>query len=53
MSKTERDKVIAQVVKFLYDARANTWNVQDKGVLVAAVKLQLQERAARAAHRLH
>ena len=41
--KTERDQVIQQIVEILYKAQASSWSVQDKGVLVAAVKLQLQE----------
>ena len=42
--KQERDKVIAAIVDKLYQAGANKWTVQDKGVLLAAIKLQLQER---------
>ena len=45
-SKQERDRVIQQVVGLLYEAGAYNWPVQDKGVLTAAVKLQLQENAA-------
>ena len=45
-SKEERDQVIQQVVGLLYEAGAHNWPVQDKGVLSAAVKLQLQENAA-------
>jgi hypothetical protein len=44
MTKQERDKVIQEIVKTLADAKANEWSVQDKGVLVAAVKLQLQQQ---------
>jgi hypothetical protein len=38
------DTVIAAIVKLLYDEGAMTWDVQDKGALVAAVKLQLSEK---------
>lgn len=44
LSKEHRDQIIAQVVSILYQAKAHAWPVQDKGVLVAAIKLQLQER---------
>ena len=43
-SKEQRDRIIAQVVQILYQAQANRWPVQDKGVLLAAIKLQLAER---------
>lgn len=43
-NKQERDNVIQQVITLLYQAGTRRWSVQDKGVLVAAVKLQLQER---------
>lgn len=36
--------VIAAVVRILFAAGASRWSVQDKGNLVAAVKLQLSER---------
>ena len=39
---------IAQVVKTLYDAGAYKWTIQDKGTLLAAIKLQLQEKPSRA-----
>lgn len=42
-SKEERDRIIQEIVRILYDNKAYTWTVQDKGVLVAAVKLQLSE----------
>jgi len=45
-TKEERDKLIAEIVRTLYDRKANTWSVQDKGVLVAAIKLQLEEKPA-------
>ena len=38
------DEVIAEIVARLYEVRAFDWSVQDKGALLAAVKLQLQER---------
>jgi len=38
------EQVAAKIVKMLYDERANTWSIQEKGVLMAAIKLQLQER---------
>jgi len=41
----ERDKVIREVVRVLYAAGAHMWSVHDKGVLLAAVKLQLREQA--------
>lgn len=43
--KEEVDRVIRKVVKALYDAKANKWSVQDKGALLAAIKLQLSEGA--------
>ena len=43
--KTERDEVIQQVVQILHDVGADRWSVQDKGVLLSAIKLQLQESA--------
>jgi len=38
------EDVAAQVVKILYEAKAAEWTVQDKGVFLAAVKLQLAEQ---------
>lgn len=43
-TKEERDQLISEIVRTLYDRKAHTWSVQDKGVLVAAVKLQLEEK---------
>jgi hypothetical protein len=43
--KTSRDKVIQQVVGTLQKEGAHLWSVQDKGVLLGAIKLQLQEGA--------
>ena len=40
----DTDKVIQKVIKLLYDSGANGWSVQDKGALLAAVKLQLVEK---------
>ena len=42
--KKNRDRVIGQIVKLLYDEAACLWSVQDKGVLMAAIKLQLEEK---------
>jgi len=47
-TKQKRDKVIAAIVDALYRAKANEWSVQDKGVLMAAIKLQLVERKGNA-----
>jgi len=47
-TQEERDALIARIVKMLYEARANRWSVQDKGVLMAAIKLQLQEKERQA-----
>ena len=38
------DEVIAEIVARLYEVKAFDWSVQDKGALLAAVKLQLQEK---------
>lgn len=43
-TKDERNQVINEILRVLYERKANTWSVQDKGVLVAAVKLQLEEQ---------
>ena len=43
-SKEDRDRVIQEIISKLYDARAQAWSIQDKGVLVAAIKLQLEEK---------
>ena len=43
-SREERDRVISKVVKLIYNAGANSWPVADKGLLAAAVKMQLQEK---------
>ena len=43
-TKEERDRLIGEVVRFLYENGMNKWPVQDKGVLVGAIKLQLEEK---------
>ena len=45
VAKAKRDRIIGEIVEILFEAGANRWGVQDKGVLLAAVKLQLRERA--------
>lgn len=40
----DMESVTAAVVKMLYDAKAYDWSIQDKGVFIAAVKLQLAEK---------
>ncbi len=42
--KKTPEEVTAQVVKTLFDAGAPGWSVQDKGILLAAVKQQLAEK---------
>ena len=46
MPKTP-EELTAQIVRLLYENGAPQWAVRDKGVLVAAVKLQLSERVQR------
>jgi len=46
MPKTPAE-VTEKIIKLLYDEDAPKWSVQDKGVLVAAVKLQLERRQGR------
>ena len=36
--------MINEIVRLIYDNGAHKWPVRDKGVLVAAVKLQLEEK---------
>ena len=43
VSQSTRDRIIKRIVKLLYDERAYNWAVQDKGVLLAAIKLALQK----------
>jgi len=42
--KQSVDQVIAAIVKLLYEVGAMGWPMQDKGALLAAIKLQLAER---------
>ena len=42
-TQEERDKLIQRIVRMLYNNNAHNWSVQDKGVLVGAIKLQLEE----------
>jgi len=46
VTQAKRDRIIRQIVKLLFEEEANEWSIQDKGVLLAAVKLQLRERKA-------
>ena len=41
------EQVTAEIVRKLYEAKANKWTVQQKGVLVGAIKLALMEKATR------
>lgn len=43
-TQEERNRIIEAVLRILYDNQVNAWTVQDKGILVAAVKLQLEEK---------
>ena len=43
-SREDRDRLIQEILTKLYDAKAPAWSIQDKGVLVAAIKLQLEEK---------
>jgi len=38
------DEVTERIVKLLFDQTAAKWTVQEKGNLLAAIKLQLQNR---------
>jgi hypothetical protein len=42
-TQEERDRLISRIVRMLYNSKAHEWSVQDKGVLVGAIKLQLEE----------
>jgi len=42
-TQEERDRLISRIVKMLYDNQVHKWSIQDKGVLVGAIKLQLEE----------
>jgi len=44
MAEQTPEQVTAKIVKALFNAGANRWAIQDKGTLVAAVKLQLTEQ---------
>ena len=39
------DETIDRITQILYDENADEWSVQDKGNLLAAVKLSLQKKA--------
>lgn len=39
------EDVTARVVRILFEAGAFDWTIKDKGVFMAAVKLQLAERS--------
>lgn len=43
-SQEEADRVIARIIKQMHDAGADRWSIQDKGALLAAVKLALVQR---------
>lgn len=43
VAQAKRDEIIQRIVKLLFDEKAHNWSVQDKGVLLAAIKLQLQK----------
>jgi len=42
------DSVIQKVIEILHQEKAARWSIQDKGALLAAIKLQLQETEERA-----
>jgi hypothetical protein len=42
-TQEKRDRLIQRIVRMLYNNRVYEWSIQDKGVLVGAVKLQLDE----------
>jgi len=44
-TREERDRLIGEVLRILYERKVNTWSIQDKGVLVTAIKLQLEEKS--------
>jgi len=43
-TRAERDAAIQGIISQLEAAKAQRWTVHDKGVLMAAIKLQLQPR---------
>jgi hypothetical protein len=45
MAKKSAETVTAEIVAMLYEVKANEWTIQEKGVFLAAVKLQLAERS--------
>lgn len=47
-TQEDRDRLISQIVQILYDSKAHEWSIQDKGVLVGAIKLQLDENTRNA-----
>ena len=47
MPKTPTE-LIEEIVRLLFENRAYDWSIEDKGVLVAAIKLQLAEKQERA-----
>lgn len=42
------EEITAQIIKLLYESGANQWSVQDKGILLAAIKQQLAEKETKA-----
>ena len=44
MAKETPEQVTARIVRELYNAGANAWTMQQKGVLMGAIKLQLIEQ---------
>ena len=42
------DSVIQKVVEILHQEKAARWSIQDKGALLAAIKMRLQETKERA-----
>jgi len=42
--KPTPQQVTAEIIKVLYESGANKWTVQEKGILIAAIKQQLAER---------
>jgi hypothetical protein len=45
MAKKNATVVTAEIVTMLYEAKANEWTIKEKGMFLAAVKLQLAERS--------
>jgi len=42
--KTERDRAIGKIIAYLKKENAQQWSIQDKGVLVAAIKQALSPK---------